>query len=76
MRDEIACQKQCSVDLEPKDISNFKWMIERDYRVNFMIDNLPAITKEQLENDPGKDKIQIGFPVGFKDVREGENSRS
>ena len=43
-------------------------MIQRGYKVNFMIDNLPAIYNKTMLDDTFK--IDIGFPLGFEEDDE------
>jgi len=40
------CKKLCTVPLTGEDKDKFKSMIEDDYQVNWIVDNLPAATRE------------------------------
>eukprot|EP01017_Pseudomicrothorax_dubius_P028514 TRINITY_DN3389_c0_g1_i10.p1 TRINITY_DN3389_c0_g1~~TRINITY_DN3389_c0_g1_i10.p1 ORF type:complete len:515 (+),score=79.64 TRINITY_DN3389_c0_g1_i10:64-1608(+) len=58
-KSDLVCQKVCQLDLTDKDVRDFRWMIDRNYRQNLVIDNLPAYV-----NRSGKHLI--GVPIGFK----------
>ena len=53
-------------------MQNFKWMIKRNYRVNFMIDNLPAIYQEYFDDDSSYE-TEVGFPLGY-DNSDGDDT--
>lgn len=38
-------------------------MIEHDYKVNMMIDNLPALYED--ENEEGEKVLSVGHPIGL-----------
>jgi hypothetical protein len=40
------------------------WLIQREYHVNLMIDNLPVIYK-QIDEESGNEFDAIGFPIGY-----------
>jgi hypothetical protein len=61
------CTKLCTKHLSEKDISDFKWMIERQYKANFVIDNLPALLKKNKSYDV-EQSLEMGVPLGFEKV--------
>ena len=57
------------MELNSEMIKNFEWMIDHDYKVNFMIDNLPALTEQKnlLNYFTGENfvnAIDVGFQIG------------
>eukprot|EP00357_Protocruzia_adherens_P027013 CAMPEP_0114990182 /NCGR_PEP_ID=MMETSP0216-20121206/10640_1 /TAXON_ID=223996 /ORGANISM="Protocruzia adherens, Strain Boccale" /LENGTH=643 /DNA_ID=CAMNT_0002353301 /DNA_START=17 /DNA_END=1948 /DNA_ORIENTATION=- len=54
------CQYLCPKKNKKGDIELFKWYIERKYRVNFIMDNMPAIEYDQVKSRA----LQKGIPVG------------
>lgn len=56
----LNCNELCPQSLKQSDIDNFEWMIEHDYKVNMMIDNIPAIYKDE------NGTYNVGFPIGYK----------
>mmetsp|Transcript_47998 Transcript_47998/g.112032 ORF Transcript_47998/g.112032 Transcript_47998/m.112032 type:complete len:613 (-) Transcript_47998:77-1915(-) len=60
------CKKLCENDLNARDQNKFKSMIDDDYMINWMVDNLPAATKYKTVTKG--DSIYIeGFPIGLVD---------
>mmetsp|Transcript_41395 Transcript_41395/g.88074 ORF Transcript_41395/g.88074 Transcript_41395/m.88074 type:complete len:623 (+) Transcript_41395:31-1899(+) len=62
----VACKVLCTVSASSDDMKAFEKRIKQDYRVNWILDNLPAATKKPLyDNDNEKTySYEIGFPLG------------
>lgn len=58
MNQNETCKYLCQSSMKV-DETQIKFAIDNEYKVNFVIDNLPAVSREGNET-------QIGFPVGFK----------
>lgn len=59
------CRVLCQVNLNEKDLNDFKQAIKRRYHHNWIIDNLPAASI--LDTDQFVTTQYIGFPVGYID---------
>lgn len=57
MGQNITCRHLCTKNLQAKEVENFKWIIQRDYSVNLVVDNLPALYHQS-------NRSHIGFPLG------------
>lgn len=62
MLEEEYCKVLCQVDLKTKDVTDFKTAIQRQYRHNWIIDNLPAASI--LDTDQYVSTQYVGYPVG------------
>ena len=61
------CKHLCKQHLDKNDVINFKWMIERKYKANFVIDNLPALLKRNKTYTEDQ-SLEMGVPLGFEKV--------
>mmetsp|Transcript_47954 Transcript_47954/g.111895 ORF Transcript_47954/g.111895 Transcript_47954/m.111895 type:complete len:611 (+) Transcript_47954:93-1925(+) len=61
MRQNVTCAKLCTEDLDKKKKQQLKNMINDEYLVNWMVDNLPAATRYA-----SKEAYMQGFPVGIE----------
>lgn len=63
------CRVLCERANDEMQKDNFKWMIDNDYRANWILDGLPAGLRQTVI-DEGKafrrSYYQDGFPIGFK----------
>jgi transmembrane 9 superfamily protein 2/4 len=67
MLEEASCKELCKVSLKSEDKQKFKRMIDEEYLVNWMVDNLPAATRFAKADGAGGDFIYMdGFPVGVE----------
>lgn len=62
------CKELCKKDLKVRDKQNFKNMIDDEYLVNWIVDNMPGATRiGQYGVRSDNDAIYMdGFPVGLK----------
>ncbi|KAL2929999.1 Transmembrane 9 superfamily member 7 [Bienertia sinuspersici] len=65
MREEKTCQVGCRKKLDAEAAKNFKEMIDDEYRVNMILDNLPVAVIRQRRDGQAK-VYEHGFRVGFK----------
>lgn len=66
MREAASCKILCQKSLSEEDKNLFKKRIKEEYRVNLLVDNLPAFTKQTFETANGEVEVyDIGFPLGF-----------
>ncbi|XP_035838757.1 transmembrane 9 superfamily member 7 [Helianthus annuus] len=66
MQEELPCQVVCRIVLDAKSPKSFKDMIDDEYRVNMILDNLPvAVLRRRLYGSQST-VYQHGFRVGFK----------
>ncbi|EGR30258.1 hypothetical protein IMG5_136650 [Ichthyophthirius multifiliis] len=69
------CKVLCNKKFNQKEIENIIWLIDRNYKYDFIIDNLPALTilkqDPDLEDelDENVQKIQ-GTPIGLKALQD------
>mmetsp|Transcript_59915 Transcript_59915/g.111016 ORF Transcript_59915/g.111016 Transcript_59915/m.111016 type:complete len:612 (+) Transcript_59915:86-1921(+) len=61
MRKNVTCAHLCTEALDKKKKQLMKNMIDDEYLVNWMVDNLPAATRYQT-----KEAYMQGFPVGIE----------
>lgn len=60
MKQEEACVVLCRKSYNKHDIHKFKEMIDNEYRVHWLLDNLPvAVRNDEL------DFVTRGYPIGF-----------
>jgi len=65
-----ACQVLCAETMQAKEVDKIRDLIDKGYRVRFLLDNLPVVMRS-IEFD----YIVRGYPLGFKasgDVWGGE----
>lgn len=65
MNINVTCKKLCTVDLAPEQADKFRSMIEDEYLVNWIIDNMPAATR-YVDGSRGDTTYMSGFPVGME----------
>merc|ERR1712137_1259555 len=68
---DISCRVLCTKQLTAEDMKLFEKRIRQEYRVNWIMDNLPAAVKKTLVSVNGdtRDVYETGFPLG---VLEGD----
>lgn len=70
MGQQFECKRLCQVTLkEPRDRTRLQELIRRDYRAEWIVDDLPSATPLVFP-DHGR-KYEIGFHLGQVDVEEG-----
>jgi transmembrane 9 superfamily member 2/4 len=67
MKEPKSCEIACIVSLNKASAESFTKAIDEDYRIHWIVDNLPVGIQ-------GEDSFQRGFPVGFK-VGEGDATK-
>lgn len=72
MREERTCQVGCKQKLDAEAAKNFKEMIDDEYRVNMILDNLPVAVIRQRRDGQAK-VYEHGYRVGFKGKYSGTN---
>eukprot|EP01088_Endostelium_zonatum_P006012 TRINITY_DN18119_c0_g1_i1.p1 TRINITY_DN18119_c0_g1~~TRINITY_DN18119_c0_g1_i1.p1 ORF type:complete len:641 (+),score=106.76 TRINITY_DN18119_c0_g1_i1:168-1925(+) len=60
MMDEVPCSVLCETNLTREDVNLFRKRIQQEYRVHWIVDNLPSATI----TDPDQEIYEAGFPVG------------
>lgn len=73
MRFEEACKVLCMIDYTADELAQFEEKIREEYRINWIVDNLPATTKFYTDTtDADEDGNPIfyphyekGFPLGY-----------
>jgi len=66
MLENVSCRKLCTQPLPTEEKTKFRSMIDDDYLVNWLVDNLPAATRYiRRGKDGGKTTYMNGFPVGI-----------
>lgn len=65
MNVNVSCAFLCRVALGDKEKQDFKRMIEHEYQVNWLVDNLPAAMRYLRQTDNAVTYTH-GFPVGAK----------
>jgi len=72
MRATRACRLLCRLEYDDSQLAQFAERIEEEYRVNWLVDNLPAATRYFLEVQSGdsaepeyEEHYEKGFPLGF-----------
>merc|ERR1712137_114303 len=66
----VPCKVLCQVHLTPQDSKLFSKRIQQEYRINWILDNLPAATKQTVIDFNGDRsfKYETGFPLGKVDT--------
>lgn len=62
MKQDKTCETLCTKDYNAQELGKFRKKIIEDYKINMIVDNLPATTKIQIGDQTS---FQLGFPVGF-----------
>lgn len=65
MKVNVSCAMLCEKMLGEEEKSSFKRMIDHEYQVNWLVDNLPGTMKYQ-KTSTGATSYTNGFPVGLK----------
>lgn len=77
MKHSEKCKVLCKSSLSESDIKFFKFLVAGSYKVNWIVDNLPAATKYYMQAEEGEasvftegdvkfaERFQKGFDVGF-----------
>ena len=55
------CKMLCHRILSEEQVDEFQWAIDHDYKINFIIDNLPGV---YIANNA----TSVGFPIGYLKV--------
>jgi len=65
---EETCKILCRKELTAAEAKEFSTRVEEDYRVHWVMDNLPSATKYVDETNPAKPVTiyDLGFPLGFR----------
>uniref|UniRef100_A0A158Q7Z2 Transmembrane 9 superfamily member n=1 Tax=Elaeophora elaphi TaxID=1147741 RepID=A0A158Q7Z2_9BILA len=70
MKRDVKCNTTCSprtpVSLSPEDSENLARRIKEEYHVHLLVDNLPCITKYQIENT-NEVIYENGYRLGWED---------
>ena len=63
-----SCKLFCEKKFKEKDIKRFKWLIDRDYFINFYLDSLPSsYTSIDVYTNETYVNYFRGIPIGFED---------
>lgn len=62
----VSCKALCKLALEPAHKDKYRSMIDDEYLVNWIVDNLPAATRYIRRADGGEFMYMNGFPVGIE----------
>ena len=60
MNENFNCKVLCKVDMDTKQIKQMKQLIDDQYVINLMVDNLPG-AMEMQNNEGGDDNVQFGL---------------
>lgn len=66
MLENQTCRVLCEKSLIKEDKEHFKSMIDDEYLVNWIVDNLPAATRYRRKGDTHEYTYMNGFPVGVE----------
>ncbi|XP_008808506.2 transmembrane 9 superfamily member 7-like isoform X2 [Phoenix dactylifera] len=66
MRTDETCKVACRTKLTPEAAKNFKEKIDDEYRVNMILDNLPAAVPRPRRDASQPPSYEHGFRVGYK----------
>ncbi|XP_071733505.1 transmembrane 9 superfamily member 7-like isoform X2 [Rutidosis leptorrhynchoides] len=73
MRENLDCKIGCRIRFHAESANNFKEMIDDEYRVNMLLDNLPVAVVRQRRYISQSTFYEHGFRVGFKGTYAGSN---
>ena len=68
MNKNESCRLLCARELKEKHQLNFKWMIKHEYRISWVVDNLPSAWRQTFYNEEVGGRIthyETGFPLGW-----------
>ena len=65
-KEETHCQTSCDpIKLNSFEIDQLKFLIDKEYEINFFIDSLPiGLHNSKIETD----NFKVGIPIGYKDL--------
>lgn len=71
-----SCKLLCRKELSAEEAGLFALRVSEEYRVHWILDNLPAATKFVDDSVPGEPVTvyDVGFPMGFKGAAEIPNT--
>ena len=72
MKKDTKCEVLCTVTLSKDDRASFVRAIDDEYRVHWLLDNLPVGIRSKSHT--GEDVFERGFPVGFHTGKKGDPS--
>lgn len=66
--EKVDCKFLCKTDLSLKEVKEFEEKVKQEYRVHWVLDNLPAATPKLLQDQKGEiTKVyEDGFALGIK----------
>ena len=73
MEVEEYCKVLCKITYTEEDVKAFQEKIADDYRVHWIIDNLPSVVQVFDENEPDAKHYEPGFPLGIYGSNQGNN---
>ncbi|ODV92264.1 hypothetical protein CANCADRAFT_84424 [Tortispora caseinolytica NRRL Y-17796] len=73
MKSDIECRKLCSKTLDAHSIKKIRYLIDADYRVEWIADGLPGATT-YTSADISSKYYQAGFPLGELDELDGNRN--
>jgi transmembrane 9 superfamily member 2/4 len=72
MQLQKVCKVVCEMEYTDKEFNQLKEAVQNEYRVNWIIDNMPAATRfyisEKADGADGEIHYEKGFPLGFTDA--------
>ena len=71
MKENKECEVLCTVQLKKEDQSAFVRAIDDEYRVHWIVDNLPVAVRS--ESSDAQEVFERGFPVGFHTGKKGKD---
>lgn len=76
--DDQPCKVLCDKEYNKKQIASFADFVEKEYRVHWIVDNLPAAVPRSLQ-DPSTGKTttiyESGYPLGFTEEIEDKSAK-
>jgi transmembrane 9 superfamily protein 2/4 len=81
MKEPESCKVVCRKKFTAEELKKLHQFIDEEYRINWIIDNLPGAVKTpydtEAEGDAGRYRIERGFPIGFSipGEKEGEKAK-
>eukprot|EP00306_Pavlova_sp_CCMP459_P009976 CAMPEP_0185185618 /NCGR_PEP_ID=MMETSP1140-20130426/3440_1 /TAXON_ID=298111 /ORGANISM="Pavlova sp., Strain CCMP459" /LENGTH=640 /DNA_ID=CAMNT_0027751819 /DNA_START=19 /DNA_END=1941 /DNA_ORIENTATION=- len=72
-----SCKVLCRKELSDKEREQFAEFVSQEYRVHWILDNLPAATKFVDDSVPGEPVTvyDVGFPMGFRGSADIPNTK-
>ncbi len=66
MKNRESCKILCKTSVKSAEQVQFSELIDNQYRVNMLVDGLPAYTKQLFEADGNSyEHFEVGYPIGF-----------